>query len=252
MLLASLKEAVLRCDDLFSAKLRMWGETPALERITKIISQSGDSWFVCGGLLVVWFFARGALQRVLAYWGLAIAGTAFFILALKACIGRVRPKGLQRHSNQADQHRGIRHFKRQEQRSVPEKRIRQPVANEKDQDQRKSRGKFRRKDLNRASENRQSVEKNRTSDNDQAQCAGDRPSAGKDGRMFEETLDFREFPFAKKPNHFGIRRVNERVNRKQDQVNHRHCGFIVARVKRRQQRANPKQFAISGDKVNRI
>ncbi len=93
MLLASLKEAVLRCDDLFSAKLRMWGETPVFERITKIISQSGDSWFVCGGLLVVWFFARGALQRVLAYWGLAIAGTAFFILALKACIGRVRPKG---------------------------------------------------------------------------------------------------------------------------------------------------------------
>ena len=70
--------------------------------------------------------------------------------------------------------------------------------------------------------------------------------------MFEETLDFREFPFAEKPNHFGVCRINERVNRKQDQVNHRHRGFIVARIKRRQQRANPKQFAIPSDKVNRI
>lgn len=89
----SLKERVSRWDEEASAALRGWGGNDALERITKLMAQSGDSWFICGGLFVVWFFARGSLQRVLAYWGLAIAGTAIFILGLKALIGRSRPKG---------------------------------------------------------------------------------------------------------------------------------------------------------------
>ena len=80
-------------DGRLSERLRVYGEKPGLFRFFAFLSYSGDSWVVCGLLFAVWLFAPGSAQRLPTYFGLAVAVTAVFVLALKALIRRSRPPG---------------------------------------------------------------------------------------------------------------------------------------------------------------
>ena len=80
-------------DERLSGRLHVHGEKSLPFRFFAFLSYSGDSWIICGALFVAWLFASGLAQRLLAYWGLAIALTAIFVLGLKALIRRSRPRG---------------------------------------------------------------------------------------------------------------------------------------------------------------
>jgi undecaprenyl-diphosphatase len=64
-----------------------------LFRIGGNFSHTGDSWLWCGILFLLWIFSNVEQQKVLAFWGLSIAFTAFFIFFLKKVIHRSRPEG---------------------------------------------------------------------------------------------------------------------------------------------------------------
>lgn len=80
-------------DESASARVRSWGVDERIFRVFALFSHSGDSWIVCGVLLLVWAFVKGDAQRILAFWGLSIAIVAVFVLGLKALIRRSRPDG---------------------------------------------------------------------------------------------------------------------------------------------------------------
>lgn len=80
-------------DERLSERLRGYCAEPARFRQFAVLSYSGDSWIICGALFIAWLFASGSTQRLLAFWGLAIALTAIFVLGLKALIRRSRPHG---------------------------------------------------------------------------------------------------------------------------------------------------------------
>lgn len=91
--LRTVKERLSALDIRLTAWFRRFASTPLSFRCAPLLAQSGDSWTVCGLLLIGWIFSRGAAQRNFAYLGLSTAITAFLVLGLKALIGRSRPKG---------------------------------------------------------------------------------------------------------------------------------------------------------------
>jgi len=84
---------LLKLDEKYSAKFQKKFSTPVLFRIAAFFSHTGDSWLWCGILFLLWIFSNGEQQKVLAFWGLSIAFTAFFIFFLKKVIHRSRPEG---------------------------------------------------------------------------------------------------------------------------------------------------------------
>lgn len=91
--LRTVKERLSVLDIRLTAWFRRFASTPLSFRCAALLAQSGDSWTVCGLLLIGWIFSRGAAQRNFAYLGLSTAVTALFVLGLKALIGRSRPMG---------------------------------------------------------------------------------------------------------------------------------------------------------------
>lgn len=80
-------------DERVSASLRIMPQEGPLFRTAAFIAHTGDSWFWCGPLFVLWLFASGERERTLAYWGGSIALTACFVFVLKRLIARTRPEG---------------------------------------------------------------------------------------------------------------------------------------------------------------
>lgn len=62
-------------------------------RVAAFFAHSGDSWFWCGILMILWLFSNGEKEKTLAYWGGTIALTAAFVFLLKRVIARTRPEG---------------------------------------------------------------------------------------------------------------------------------------------------------------
>ena len=91
--LRTVKERLSALDTRLVAWFRRFASAPMSFRFAALLAQSGDSWTICGLLLIGWIFSRGAAQRNFAYLGLSTAITAFLVLGLKALIGRSRPKG---------------------------------------------------------------------------------------------------------------------------------------------------------------
>lgn len=80
-------------DELISSKLRIDNKNSLLFRIAALFAHSGDSWIWCGVLFILWIFSSEEKERILAYWGGAIAVTAVFVFILKRIIARTRPAG---------------------------------------------------------------------------------------------------------------------------------------------------------------
>lgn len=80
-------------DEKISSKLRIVPQEGSLFKTAAIIAHSGDSWFWCGVLFVLWLFSGGEREKILAYWGGSIAVTACFVFVLKRLIARTRPEG---------------------------------------------------------------------------------------------------------------------------------------------------------------
>ena len=80
-------------DERISASLRIVPQEGPLFRAAAFIAHSGDSWFWCGPLFILWLFASGGWERTLSYWGGSIALTACFVFVLKRLIARTRPEG---------------------------------------------------------------------------------------------------------------------------------------------------------------
>ncbi len=86
-------QKILELDRVLTGKIRIKDENNKLFRIAAFLSHTGDSWFWCSGLFIIWLFAHGTLQKTVAFWGIAIAVTAVFIFLLKRMIHRKRPEG---------------------------------------------------------------------------------------------------------------------------------------------------------------
>lgn len=82
-----------RLDDEISRKIRVDDQNSALFRAAALLARSGDSWFWCGILFILWLFASGERERILAWWGGSIAVTALLVFFLKRLIARTRPEG---------------------------------------------------------------------------------------------------------------------------------------------------------------
>ncbi|MHC1770959.1 MAG: phosphatase PAP2 family protein [Flexilinea sp.] len=80
-------------DEDLTDKIRIKNEKSNPFRIAAMFSHSGDSWFWCGILFIVWLFSTGTVQKTTAFWGISIAVTAIFIFLLKQIIRRRRPEG---------------------------------------------------------------------------------------------------------------------------------------------------------------
>ena len=80
-------------DEQISASLRIIPQEGLLFKAAAFLAHTGDSWFWCGPLFVLWLFSSGERERTLAYWGGSIALTACFIFVLKRLIARTRPDG---------------------------------------------------------------------------------------------------------------------------------------------------------------
>lgn len=86
-------QKIIAADERISAGLRIRDQNSLLFQLSAIFAHSGDSWLWCGALFVLWLFAEGERQRILAWWGGTIALTAVFVFFLKRVIARSRPKG---------------------------------------------------------------------------------------------------------------------------------------------------------------
>ena len=86
-------QKILEQDQALTDKIRIKDENNKIFRIAAFFSHTGDSWFWCSGLFIIWLFAHGTLQKTVAFWGIAIAVTAVFIFLLKRMIHRKRPEG---------------------------------------------------------------------------------------------------------------------------------------------------------------
>lgn len=80
-------------DQKITAKIRIKNTDSFAFRAAAIIAHSGDSWLICGFLLVFWLFSNGEREELLAFWGITIAFTAVVIFFLKKLIRRERPDG---------------------------------------------------------------------------------------------------------------------------------------------------------------
>ena len=80
-------------DEKLSGKIRVDDQDSALFRAAALFARSGDSWFWCAVLFILWLFASGERERTLAWWGGSIAVTALLVFFLKRLIARTRPEG---------------------------------------------------------------------------------------------------------------------------------------------------------------
>lgn len=87
--LKKLNDADQKCSDC----LRIRDQKSQKFRVVSVLAHSGDSWLWCGILFILWLFASGERERVIAYWGGSIALTAIFVFFLKRLIARTRPEG---------------------------------------------------------------------------------------------------------------------------------------------------------------
>ena len=69
--LRTVKERLSALDTRLAAWFRRFASAPMSFRFAALLAQSGDSWTVCGLLLIGWIFSRGAAQRNFAYLGLS-------------------------------------------------------------------------------------------------------------------------------------------------------------------------------------
>jgi len=86
-------QKILEQDQALTDKIRIKDENNKIFRIAAFFSHTGDSWFWCGGLFIIWLFAHGSSQKTAAFWGISIAVTAVLIFILKRIIHRKRPEG---------------------------------------------------------------------------------------------------------------------------------------------------------------
>lgn len=86
-------QKIIAADERISAGLRIRDKNSPAFRISAVLAHSGDSWLWCGVLFILWLFAEGERQRILAWWGGTLALTAVFVFLLKRLIARARPEG---------------------------------------------------------------------------------------------------------------------------------------------------------------
>ena len=89
----NISERIIAADQKISALIRIDRQDSLLFKLAAFFAHSGDSWFWCGALFVLWLFASGERERTLAYWGGTIALTALLVFFLKRLIARTRPEG---------------------------------------------------------------------------------------------------------------------------------------------------------------
>ncbi|MBQ6520831.1 MAG: phosphatase PAP2 family protein [Anaerolineaceae bacterium] len=80
-------------DKRISSLMRIDSQDSFWFKAAAFIAHTGDSWFWCGVLFVLWLFSSGEREKILAYWGGSIALTACFVFILKRVIARTRPEG---------------------------------------------------------------------------------------------------------------------------------------------------------------
>ena len=91
--LSEIFSGISAADERISEFLRIRDTKSLRFRIAAVLAHSGDSWFWCGALFVLWLFDSGEKERTLAYWGGSIALTALLVFILKRVIARTRPEG---------------------------------------------------------------------------------------------------------------------------------------------------------------
>lgn len=80
-------------DNRLTDQLRRLSGSSICRKIFGFLSHSGDSWFWCGGLFLIWMLSGGDTQKITAYWGIAIAFTAVLVFFVKKIFKRSRPAG---------------------------------------------------------------------------------------------------------------------------------------------------------------
>jgi len=85
--------AILEIDHKLSARLLIPSKNKLTRKAAAFFAHSGDSWFWVGGLLVVWFAAKGTWHSIAALLIGSIVFQACFVLAIKFLIRRRRPEG---------------------------------------------------------------------------------------------------------------------------------------------------------------
>ena len=88
-----MRNKISSIDQQITEKLQSFSNMRVGKILFGILSHSGDSWYWCAGLFVIWIFSEGEAQRVTAFWGLAIAGTAVLVFLIKKGFKRERPAG---------------------------------------------------------------------------------------------------------------------------------------------------------------
>lgn len=80
-------------DQKITEYLRRLSDSRTGKAIFGFLSHSGDSWYWCAVLFVIWIISESETQRVTAFWGLAIAATAVWVYLIKKVFKRERPAG---------------------------------------------------------------------------------------------------------------------------------------------------------------
>ncbi len=88
-----LLERIQKVDEEISARLVLRDEKSVAHKIIALIGHSCDSWYWLIGLMLVWFFTRGAVRTTAILWGLALASLAVIVLGIKFLLRRPRPEG---------------------------------------------------------------------------------------------------------------------------------------------------------------
>lgn len=80
-------------DQQITEYLRRLSDSRTGKIIFGLLSHSGDSWYWCAVLFVIWIISERETQKVAAFWGLAIAGAAVLVYLIKKVFKRERPAG---------------------------------------------------------------------------------------------------------------------------------------------------------------
>ncbi|MGI6740428.1 MAG: phosphatase PAP2 family protein [Brevefilum sp.] len=84
---------ILNWDAKISKTLLLPDNKSALAWIMKIFAHSADSWFWISGLILVWFFAKGAWRERALFLAAGLFIMAIAVILLKFLIRRPRPEG---------------------------------------------------------------------------------------------------------------------------------------------------------------
>ena len=88
-----MNNAFKQMDNHITDKLRALSSSHAGRIVFGLLSHTGDSWYWCGLLFLLWIFSEGGTQSVIAFWGIAIAATAVLVYLIKKILKRKRPEG---------------------------------------------------------------------------------------------------------------------------------------------------------------